>query len=230
MSSGSHTFVLVPGAGGRAWYWHRVVAELDRRGWAALAVDLPAGDDTAGLGEYAEVVVRAVGDRKPLVVVGQSMGALTATLVCDRLPVELLVLVNAMVPRPGETPASWWEVTGHEQARLEQARREGFEPDMVEAFLHDLPADVRAAAEAGGEPVQSATPFAAPWPLDAWPAVPTRFLQGRDDRFFPIEFQRRVVADRLGIPVEELPGGHLVALSRPVELTDRLVEHARRLG
>jgi pimeloyl-ACP methyl ester carboxylesterase len=52
--------------------------------------------------------------------------------------------------------------------------------------------------------------------------VPTRFLQGRDDRFFPVDFQRRVVGERLGITLDEMAGGHLVALSRPKELVDRL--------
>lgn len=78
---------------------------------------------------------------------------------------------------------------------------------------------------ADGETVQSGTPFTRPWPLDRWPDVPTRFLQGRDDRLFPLEFQRRVVRERLGIEVDEMPGGHLVALSRPAELADRLVSY-----
>jgi pimeloyl-ACP methyl ester carboxylesterase len=77
---------------------------------------------------------------------------------------------------------------------------------------------------AAGEPEQSGTPFEKPWPLAAWPDVPTRFLQGRDDRFFPLGFQRRVVAERLpGVEVEELPGGHLLALGRPVELAEALM-------
>jgi pimeloyl-ACP methyl ester carboxylesterase len=68
--------------------------------------------------------------------------------------------------------------------------------------------------------------FAQPWPLAAWPDVPTRFLQGRDDRFFPLEFQRRLARERLGLDVEELPGGHLIALSRPRELADALLRSA----
>jgi pimeloyl-ACP methyl ester carboxylesterase len=52
--------------------------------------------------------------------------------------------------------------------------------------------------------------------------VPTRILQGRDDRFFPVDFQRRVVQDRLGITPEEVPGGHLLAVSQPKELASRL--------
>ncbi len=216
------TFVLVPGAGGRAWYWHRLVPELERRGHAAVAVDLPAGDDSAGLERYAQTVLDAAAGCSggPLVVVGQSMGGLTAPLVCARTRVDLLVLLNAMVPRPGETGGEWWAATGHERARAEAAGAHG-RPLDDDPFLHDVPPAVAATA-----PVpfaQSGTPFTEPWPLPAWPDVPTRVLAGRDDRFFPVGFQRRVAAERLGLPIEDLPGGHLVALSRPAELADRLV-------
>src|SRR4051794_34562031 len=110
-------FVLVPGAGGSAWYWHRVVPELIRRGHNAIAVELPAGDDSAGFDEYADAVLAAVGRRSDLVVVGQSMGAYTAALVAARLPVRLLVLVNAMTPRPGESGGEWWGNVGFDEAR-----------------------------------------------------------------------------------------------------------------
>ena len=75
---------------------------------------------------------------------------------------------------------------------------------------------------AGGPQPEAAIIFTQPWPLQKWPAVPTRFLQGRDDRLFPIEFQRRVVKDRLGLDIDEMPGGHLVALSQPQALAARL--------
>jgi pimeloyl-ACP methyl ester carboxylesterase len=223
-----NTFVLVPGAGGQAWYWHRLVPELTARGHDAIAVDLPAGDDGAGLAEYADAVVAAIGDRRDgLVLVAQSMGGFTAPLVCQRVQVKLVVLLNAMTPKPGESPGDWWEATGHAAARAEQAEREGRAPggfDPLVDFFHDVPPPVVAEAMAAGDVDQSGTPFEKPWPLAAWPEVPTRFLQGRDDRFFPLEFQRRVVAQRLpGVAVDEMPGGHLVALSRPVELAERLV-------
>ena len=67
-------YVLIPGAGGSAWYWHRLVPELRGRGHDVVAVDLPAGDDSAGFAEYAEVVIDAIGNRDELVVVAQSLG------------------------------------------------------------------------------------------------------------------------------------------------------------
>jgi len=93
-------------------------------------------------------------------------------------------------------------------------------------FFHDVPTDVVADAFARGERSQSETVFEDPWPLESWPDVPTRFLLCRDDRFFPAEFQRRVVADRLGITPDEMDGGHLPALGRPMELAERLVAYA----
>jgi pimeloyl-ACP methyl ester carboxylesterase len=222
---GMTPFVFVPGAGGRGWYWHLVVAELTRRGCSAVAVDLPADDDTAGLAAYTDAVVAAL-PAEPAVVVAQSMGGLTAPLVAARVPVRGIVLVNAMVPRPGETGGGWWTATGQAEAQAGAAAREGrpFDPDdLTDAFLHDLPPDVLAAPEMTAPVAQSGTPFAEPWPLAAWPEVPTRLLAGRADRFFPLGFQRRVARERLGLPVEEVPGGHLVALGHPVELVDRLL-------
>ena len=220
------TYVLIPGAGGAAWYWHRLLPELQQRGHDAVAVNLPACDDSAGLAEYADAVIDAAHDRRDLILVAQSLAGFTAPLVCERLPVDLLILLNAMVPAHGETARDWWANTGHGAARAQQADRDGRrlqdDPDLLEAFFHDVPAEVRAEAMANGSPVQSSTPFAQPWPMKTWPSVATRFLQGRDDRFFPVEFQRRVVWDRLGITLDEMPGGHLVALSQPKELASRL--------
>ena len=125
---------------------------------------------------------------------------------------------------PGETAGAWWSATGQAAAPGAYAERTGLPDDPEDlgaAFFHDVPPEVDGSGE--GEPVaQSDRPFADPWPLDGWPDVPTRVVAGRDDRFFPADFQRRVAAERLGLEVDEIPGGHLVALSRPVELADRL--------
>lgn len=216
------TYVLIPGAAADSWYWHLVTAELTARGHDVVAPDLPCADDSAGLPEYADAVVEAVGDRTDLVVVAHSFGGFTAPLVCDRLPVDLLVLVTAMIPVPGEPPGRWAAETGHAPARAEQDERDGRAPDDdVALFLHDVEPGLAAEALARS-PGQSGTPFGTPWPLGAWPDVPTKFLLCRDDRFFPAEFMRRVVRERLGLVPDEIDGSHSVMLSRPAELADRL--------
>jgi len=214
------TYVLLHGAGSDSWYWHLVSPRLQALGHDVVSVDLPCDDDGAGLQEYADTVVDAIGDRGDLIVVAQSLAGFTAPLVCQRLPVTLLVLVAAMVPMPGEPPGDWWVNTGHEFP-------DPFDAEVV--FAHDLPSEL-AAASLDHVREQSGTPFERPWPLEAWPDVPTRFLLCRDDRFFPAEFQRRVVQERLGIVPDEMGGGHLVALSRPEELVERLESYRASAG
>lgn len=224
------TYVLIHGAASDSWYWHRVVPLLEARGHTVVAPNLPSDDDSAGLADYADQVVRAVCDPhhrpKPLIVVAQSMGGFTAPLVADKIPVDLIVMLNAMIPLPREPLGSWWERTGFEQARREHARRNGrpkdADFDVMWDFFHDVPEEVVGAAFARGERHQSGRPFEERFPLDRWPPVRTRFLLARDDRFFPADFMRRVVHERLGIVPDEMPGGHLVALSRPEELVERL--------
>ena len=146
--------------------------------------------------------------------VAQSLSGSSRPLVCERVPVDLMILVAAMVPRPGESGGDWW---------IEHRPRRGAwaatRPTIRSSiFLHDVPDDV--VARVGGATCarSRAAPFADPWPLDAWPDVPTRFLLCRDDRFFPADFQRRVVRERLGIEPDEMDGGHLPG-ARPARTT-----------
>lgn len=216
------TFVLIPGAGGQASFWDRLVPELQARGHAAIAVELPAGDDSAGLAAYADAVVRSVDIPGPVTVVAQSLGGLVAPLVCGRLDVEQIVLVNAMTPWPGETGNAWWADTGQAAAARAYAEQQGRDPatleDPWELYFHDADPELLAEVKAAPELVQSGRPFEDPWPLAAWPSVPTRFLAARDDRLFPLDFQRRIVAERLGLEVEATPGGHLNSLTQPVAI------------
>ncbi|MFN2560355.1 MAG: alpha/beta fold hydrolase [Jatrophihabitans sp.] len=225
------TFCLIPGAGGDASYWSRVTPELERHGHAAIAVDIPEDDRRFGLPEYAELVEGAIGDRHDVVLVAQSMGGFTAPMVTRHKPVRMIVLVNAMVPLPGETPGDWWDATGSIEARRAADLAAGRSPDfdMDQHFLHDIDADTLAWMQTTPGRAPSDTPFGQPCEFDAWPDVPIKVLVGRDDRFFPADFQWRVAKDRLGIEADEIPGGHLVALANPVGLAERLVEYAADL-
>jgi pimeloyl-ACP methyl ester carboxylesterase len=75
------TFALIHGGGGSAWDWHLVVPELRKRGHEPVAVDLPCEDASAGWWEFADAVVRALGERQNVIVVGRSLGGFTAPLV-----------------------------------------------------------------------------------------------------------------------------------------------------
>ena len=211
------TFVLIHGAGDAGWYWHLVERELRKRGHDTLAPDLPCDDESAGLAEYADAVVAAIGARRDLIVVAQSFGGFTAPLVADRVPVELLVLVAAMIPAPGEAPDDWSANTGFDVVMSEQAERYADQ----ERVYQDVPASVAEQARRHARD-QSGTPGRAVWPLGAWPPVPTRVVVCTEDRFFPAPFMRRVAADRLGVVPDEIAAGHAVALSRPAKLASLL--------
>ena len=209
------TFVLIHGGGGSAWDWHLLAPELAGRGHEVVVPELPIEDTSAGFAAFCETVVDAIGDRGDLVVVGHSYGAFTAPLIADRLPVRMIILLTPMVPRPGESPEDWWADTGHRSA-------EGLSEEQQ--FYNGVPAEIVADAGAHGRDQVSAE-WNEPWPLHAWPEVPTKVLIAREDRFFPADFQRRVAADRLGSVPDEIDGGHSVALSHPKQLADRLTAY-----
>jgi pimeloyl-ACP methyl ester carboxylesterase len=177
-------------------------------------MDLPVDDDEAGLSEYADVVVEAIGGRRNLVAVAQSFGGYVAPIVCDRVPVSLLALVAGMIPLPGESADEMFGNTGYKQEPQEDTSDRA-------VFYHDVPERLAAEAIARGRR-QSHTPGKEAWPLTAWPDVRTRYLLCRHDRLFPRRWVRRVVRDRLGITPDEIDSGHCPALSRPDELTTRL--------
>jgi pimeloyl-ACP methyl ester carboxylesterase len=218
------TFVLVPGAGGAAWYWSRVIPLLQGAGHEAVAVDLPGDDENAGLPEYARLVVAAIGESDDVVLVAQSLGGFTAPLVCARVAVRELVFVNAMIPNPGETPGAWWENTGWLDARESAAVAGGYgtEFDLNTYFLHDVPPEVAAAGETHQRPETNVV-FGSARDFVDWPAIPIRVLTGEGDRFFPLAFQRGVARDRLGLEPDAVPGGHLIALSNPNGVADYLL-------
>lgn len=206
------TFALIHGGGGSSWDWHRVAHELRGRGHDPVAVDLPIEDEAAGWKEYAATVVDAIGARRQVVVVGHSLGGFTAPLV----PADLLVLVAAMIPAPGELFDDWWVDSGYEESGLD------------DVFYHDVPPPLAAEAKRR-ERREVARALREPWPLDAWPTTPTRYLLCRDDRMFTAAWARRHARERLGIDADEMDGGHYVPLSRPRELAERLDAYAASL-
>jgi pimeloyl-ACP methyl ester carboxylesterase len=222
------SFVLVPGAGGVAWHWHRVVPLLERAGHQAIAVDLPGDDQRAGLSAYADLVVRAIDGRDDVVLVAQSLGGFTAPIVCARAPVHALVLVNAMIPVPGETASEWGAATGSSDARVAAAKRRGYSTEFDEAtyFLHDVPEDVARDGE-GRQRNEADVVFGEPCRFERWPDVPIHVVVGADDRLFPADFQARVARERLHKDVDVIPGGHLLALANPGGLVERLCAYDR---
>jgi hypothetical protein len=94
--------------------------------------------------------------------------------------------------------------------------RAGFDPHTY--LLHDLPPDLVQLLNEGPDEEPAESLFGQPFPLSAWPQVTTVVLAGRDDRLFPLAFQRRIARDRLGRPVTVMNRGgiysHLASIHR----------------
>jgi pimeloyl-ACP methyl ester carboxylesterase len=157
--------------------------------------------------------------------VAQSLGGFTAPLVAERASLGAIVLVNAMIPVPGEKPSEWWDATGSQEARRAAAEAGGYssEFDLETYFLHDVPPEV-AAAGAPHQRNEAEAAFESACDFEGWPAVPIRAVAGADDRFFPVGFQQELARERLGVEADVLPGGHLISLSQPAALADYLVQ------
>jgi hypothetical protein len=220
------TFVLVPGAGSGPWTWEIVANRLREDGHQAIPVDLPCEDPGAGLSDYADAAVAAIGDRGDAVLVAQSLGAFTAALVCTLVPVAMLVYINAMIPLPGESPGAWWTNTGWEDAVREDLERYGqpgeWGPAELSAmFMND--ASTELAQEAGRHArAQAGTPFGDRLPQESWSEVVTHCVIARHDRFLPAPFQRRLAHERLQIEPDEIDGGHVAIRTNPDAVVGQL--------
>ncbi|HET6742141.1 MAG TPA: alpha/beta hydrolase [Kribbella sp.] len=225
------TFALIHGAGvGGGWFWHLVEAELRSLGHAAVAPTLWTGDDKATLSDYADIVVDKLDATEDVLVVGHSFGGFTAPLVAERLPAATLIYLTAMIPRPGESPADWWHNTGHAEAVRLQAARDGGLTGCADPFVcyfHDVPRQLAGQVSRHEPSPPSNAAYYQPWPLDAHPINPTRYILCTEDRLFPAAFQRWLARDRLGITPDEITSGHCPALSRPSELAAMLDAFAR---
>ncbi|MEV6624687.1 alpha/beta hydrolase [Amycolatopsis sp. NPDC051106] len=209
------TFALIHGGGGSGWDFHRLVPELAARGHDAIAPDLPITDKTAGLAEFTDTVLAALGDASDVAVVGHSYGGFTAPLVASKVRARVLVYLAGMIPAPGEPPGQWWGNTGF-------AAPSGLSD--IETYFNGVPAELASEGMAHGRE-QVSKEWDEPWPLPAHPDVPTRVVLCRDDRFFTPDFQRRVARERLGIEPDEVDGPHCAPLSHPAQIADLLVSY-----
>ena len=222
-------FALVHGAWHGGWAWERLAPELARAGHAVVAPDLPCDDVNADTPDYAEVVLQALGDAEDVVLVGHSLGGLTAPLVAAARPVRRLVLLAALVAEPGRSLVDQLRAEPglllHDGAGLEhddERRSRWADAQIAAGVLYtECPPPVAAQAFARLRP-QAREPQVTPSPLEAWPDVPTEYVVCTGDRMVsPTWGAGR--ARSLGATVRELPSDHSPMLSRPQELADLLL-------
>src|SRR5690348_2737774 len=158
-------FGLVHGAWHGAWVWDSLAPELEVRGHRAVAVELPSADVDVGLAGYARAIADALGDAEDVVLVGHSLAGLFVPLVPALRPISRIVLLAALIPRPGLSLAD--QLRGEDRGILlpregtrrdEQDSSEWIDPAVAIAVLYgDVEPQLAAAAFARLRP-QAAKP------------------------------------------------------------------------
>jgi pimeloyl-ACP methyl ester carboxylesterase len=163
-------------------------------------------------------------DGEDIVVVGHSLGGLTAPVVAEAVGARQLVFLAAVVPEPGRSAveATYPPRTG--EFWLGRAARQIVEggltrwpdEDAIEIFFHDCSVEVAAWAAARLRP-QDFSLLREPCPLTALPETEYRYIACADDRAVTFEWQQEA-ARRLGVEPDVIPGGHSPFLARPKDL------------
>lgn len=224
------TFVLVHGGYHGGWCWELLVAELEARGHATIAPDLPCDDPDAGYAEYVATVLDAMGELSgpDVVLVGHSLGCYTVPLVAAVRPVGRLVLLCAVPALPGEPiPMDSTAVVTDDLINaptyLDGRGLHMMSPNTFNhLFYEDCDAATAWAALVQLRP-QATKPMTEPWPLTAWPDVAKTVVLTTDDRIVHLE-RGAAAARRLlgGAEPVILPGSHSVFLTQVGPLADLL--------
>lgn len=224
------TFGLIHGAWHGAWCWEPLIAELEQRGHRAVAVDLPCDDPGATIMDNAKRVADSLGEADDVVVVGHSLGGLTAPVVATLRPVRKVVFLAALMPRQGrslgqvmaaepDTTTAWFnDLPRH----VGEGGAVWWDPDVaIRAFYPDCDPETARWAAARLRP-QVWTTSREPCPLDHWPDCELVSIVCADDEVVSPDWSRRIAREVLGIEPVEMPGGHSPMLSHPAELADAL--------
>lgn len=238
------TFALLHGTWGVPAQWAEVARHLLFHGDRAIVVDLPIADPAATLWSCTEAIERALrGIQGRVVVVAHSASGYVATMVPALRPVDQVVFVSGLVPRPGEPgvrrrpgrPLS--EGTGDLElsppAFRALMREQGdgtttIDPEGLVAFMSVDPKDPVALSLAKLLRPTASRLFEEPWPLAALPAVPMSYVVCGQDTVLPPE-QQRALAARAAARLVELPeADHAAPLKLPGRIAAALVEIAAR--
>ncbi|MHB8512353.1 MAG: alpha/beta fold hydrolase [Actinomycetota bacterium] len=222
------TFALVHGAYHCGAHFDLLAAELRARSHDVVAPDLPITSASAGAKDYASVIVNAVGRADDVVVVGHSMGGLSAPIAAWMIPsARALVYLSALVATPGRSfdDSMDPDYPLREPQASPRANSDGSASShpahACEMWYHDC----------GWENARWACSLLRPqhWlasqevtPLEQHPTMPTTFIVASNDRAINPIAMRRIARERLSADIIEIESGHSSFISKPKELAEIL--------
>jgi pimeloyl-ACP methyl ester carboxylesterase len=236
MSSETPTIVLVHGAFAESASWNEVIADLQPRGYTAIAVANPL----RGL-RHDAAYLRSVLDSLsgPVVIAGHSYGGSVMSEAADGVPgVTALVYVASFNLEVGESTAQLaaqfpggelgpalqsvpFPLTGGETGTDLYIRQDQFH----EVFAADVAPEVAELMAATQRPI-AASALEDVATKAAWKTIPSWTLVTTQDLAIPAE-SMRFMADRAGSTTVEVEASHAVTVSQPGIVAD-LIDTAAR--
>lgn len=224
--------LLVHGAWAGAWAWGFVQQELEQRGIASTAIDLPSREPTPSTMADDAAAIRAAleGFSEPAVLVGHSYTGVPiteASAANDK--VKNLVYVCAVLPEEGQSTGSQMgaDPTPSEIGGAIQAGDDGMgtlDPDGARRILfNDVDAATSAPIIEALGPHRLSTFGEAPTAL-GWKEHPSTYILTTNDLVFSPALQRQMAKN--ATQVVEVDSGHIPLLSRPAELADAIAAAA----
>jgi pimeloyl-ACP methyl ester carboxylesterase len=238
----AETYVLVHGAWMGKFCWAEVVSKLESGGHTVEILDLPAhGDDLTPsnaviLESYRDAVIRLIGDRTNVILVGHSMGGIPISAVAETIPdrIKALVFVSAYLPRNGESllqlsqedkeshVGSYWRQDDAAHNSPPWIDAEG----IVEVFCADCSPELQETIKSRHRP-EPLLPFATPVTLTEanYGSVPRYYIETLEDRAVSHQLQTLMLG-RVEVKQRfQLPSSHSPFFSMP----DRLVAYLTEL-
>ena len=216
------TFCLIHGNWHDGSCWNPLVSELEARGHAAVAPDLPVDDPHTTWEERVRPPLAELeGVDGPVAVVGHSAASGYAALVAERARAQLLVY---LCPRLAEFDHPPGEPRVFRETLSFPPRREDgaivWEPeDAIRQMYPRL--DPTTARDLAGR-LRPTSPPAGEFPLSRPPDVPAALVYATDDEFFEPEYERFIARELLGAEPIEIPGGHFPMAEDPRRLAEVL--------
>ena len=232
------TYVLVHGSFMGAAGWDAVARELRDDGATVHVVELPAhGKDTAPpsaatLDAYVERVDRAIdAAKRPVILVGHSMGGIVISQVAERRPADIVQLayVAAYVPANGQSLLDLAYMDHDSQlGKHLQQREDGTLDVAADAFPSVFCADCDDAARAAliaGYRAEPAAPLAQKVTLGAaFAKLPKIYLRTTQDLAVSPALQTQMIATTPMERTIDLPTSHVPLLSAPSRVAAALLD------
>ena len=224
------SIVLVHGGFVDGSGWEGVSAILKKDGYAVTVVQNP----TLSLEDDVAVTKRAIAAQKgPVLLVGHSYGGVVITEAGSDPKVQGLVYVAAFAPDKGESVSSLIKnpPPGAPVPPI-LPPQDGF------LFLDQARFAASFAADVNPEKAAFMAASQVPWgvaALDgavteaAWKVKPSWYLVAQDDRMIPPPAQR-LMSQRAGATVTEVPGSHAVYVSRPAAVAAVIEQAAEAIA